>query len=210
MAAWRAPRPAPCSRRPRRLLAHAARARASRQRAPQAAAHEHRLRPLLRPCAGAIGCSHATGSVGVANRARARVDNSTVLAFGRTEDSTHTHWCGALVRQRLGGVGGSAPVHAQRTPAQQAANRPSPREDDACGVGGAIDGAVCKGRSQINTHSHKNHKQTNKQPTTKSKQRRTEQRVGCGSCEQICAGTAKQTRCSMRATSAHLRRCGVP
>jgi hypothetical protein len=38
--------------------------------------------------------------------------------------STHTHWCSALVRQRLGGVGGSAPVHA-RIPAQQAANRPS-------------------------------------------------------------------------------------
>ncbi len=45
--------------------------------------------------------------------------------------STHTHWCSALVRQRLGGVGGSAPAHAQRrsTPAQQAANRPSPRDD---------------------------------------------------------------------------------
>ena len=101
-AAWQVPLRAPCSRRPRRLLLHAARARASRQRAPRAAAHERRLR-LLRPCAGAIGCSHAAGSVGVANRARARVENSTVLAFGRTEDSTHTHWCGALVRQRLGG-----------------------------------------------------------------------------------------------------------
>ena len=43
--------------------------------------------------------------------------------------STHTHWCSALVRQRLGGVGGNAPVHAQRTPAQQSANRPWPRED---------------------------------------------------------------------------------
>jgi hypothetical protein len=39
-AAWQVPRPAPCSRRPRRLLAHAARARASRRRAPRAAAHE--------------------------------------------------------------------------------------------------------------------------------------------------------------------------
>ena len=107
-----------------------------------------------------------------------------------------------------GRVGGSAPVHAQRTPAQQAANRPSPREDDACGVGGAFDGEFCKGQSQINTHTKK--KKTNKQTTTKNKQRRTEQRVRCGSCEQICAGTAKQTRCSMRATSAHLRRCGVP
>jgi hypothetical protein len=39
-AAWQVPRPAPCSRRPRRLLVHAARARASRRRAPRAAAHE--------------------------------------------------------------------------------------------------------------------------------------------------------------------------
>ena len=46
-AAWQVPLRAPCSRRPRRLLLHAARlllraarARASRQRAPQAAAHE--------------------------------------------------------------------------------------------------------------------------------------------------------------------------
>jgi hypothetical protein len=38
MAAWRAPRPAPCSRRSRRPLAHAARARASPRRAPRAAA----------------------------------------------------------------------------------------------------------------------------------------------------------------------------
>ena len=45
-------------------------------------APRHRLRPVLvaalRPCA--IGCSHATGSVGVAIRARARLDISAVLA----------------------------------------------------------------------------------------------------------------------------------
>jgi hypothetical protein len=64
-----------------RLLVHAARARASRRRVPRAAAHE---RPLLQRCAYAIGCSHATGPVGVATRARARLADSTVLAFGRT------------------------------------------------------------------------------------------------------------------------------
>jgi hypothetical protein len=39
-AVWQVPRRAPSSRRPRRLLVHAARARASRRRAPRAAAHE--------------------------------------------------------------------------------------------------------------------------------------------------------------------------
>jgi hypothetical protein len=44
--------------------------------------------------------------------------------------STHPQWCSARVRQRLGGVGGSALGHAQRrTPAQQAANRPLPHDD---------------------------------------------------------------------------------
>ena len=40
--------------------------------------------------------------------------------------STHTQRCGALVRQRLGGVGGGAPAHARRrrTPAQQSTKRP--------------------------------------------------------------------------------------
>ena len=37
-AAWREPRPAPCNRQQRRLLVHDARARASRRRAPRAAA----------------------------------------------------------------------------------------------------------------------------------------------------------------------------
>ncbi len=90
----------------------------------------NRLRPPLRPCACAIGCSHATGSFGVAIRARARLDGSTVLAFGGAL-RIHTnavHFVG-VVWQRLGGVGG-APVHAQRhSPAQQTADRPLPRND---------------------------------------------------------------------------------
>ena len=90
-------------------------------------APRYRLRPLLRPCACAIGCSHATGSVGVAIRARARPADSTVLASSGT--STHTQWRSAVVSQWLGGVGGGAPAHAQRTPAQQTGNRPSPRDD---------------------------------------------------------------------------------
>jgi hypothetical protein len=81
----------------------------------------------LRPCA--IGCSHAIGSVGVATRARARLDNSTVFA------SSGVFYAYALAKcacaARLGGVGGGAPAHAQRrrTPAQQTAKRRLPRDD---------------------------------------------------------------------------------
>ncbi len=83
-AAWRAPRPALCNRQQRRLLVHAARARASRRRAPQAAATAPIISmsasaTALHPCA--IGCSHATWSVGAATRARARrYYTSTALA----------------------------------------------------------------------------------------------------------------------------------
>ena len=90
-------------------------------------APRYRLRPLFRPCARAIGCSHATGSVGVAICARARPAGSTVLAPSGT--STHPQWRSAVVSQWLGGVGGGVPAHAQRAPAQQTANRPSPRDD---------------------------------------------------------------------------------
>ncbi len=69
-----------------------------------------------------------------------------------------------------GGVGGGAPVNERRTPAQQNANKPLPRED-ACGVGRAIDGVFCKGRSQTNKETNKETKQTNKQT---NKQRGTE------------------------------------
>jgi hypothetical protein len=151
MAAWRAPRPAPCNHRPRYRLANAALARASRRRAPRAAAHErrlYRLRPPLRPCACAIGCSHATGF---------RLDGSTVLAFGGAL-RIHTnavHFVG-VVWQRLGGFGGGAPAHAQRhSPAQQTVDRQLRRR--ACGVGRAIDGVFAKaGRKQT-------YKRTNEQ-----------------------------------------------
>ncbi len=109
-AAWQAPRQAPCSRRQRRLLVHAARARASRRRAPRAAAHE---RPGLSAWRLVRGLDSKIAQY------------STLRGY-----STHTHRCSACAA-RLGGVGGSAPVHAQRrrTPAQQIAKRPSPRDD---------------------------------------------------------------------------------
>jgi hypothetical protein len=95
--------------------------------------------------------------------------------------STHTHSCSALVRQRLGGVGGSAPVHAQRYPAQQTANGAIAARRRACGVGR---GVFCKNQSQTN-------KQTNKQTNSV-------QRVRRGSCEQMCAGDVQQARCALR------------
>ncbi len=125
-AAWQVPRPAPCSRRQRRLLMHTARVRASRQRAPRAAAHTSASVSItasdtaVRVCA--IGCSHATGSVGVTIRARARPAGSTVLASSGVLYAYTVAQCACAAR--LGRVGGGAPVHAQRTPAQQAANRP--------------------------------------------------------------------------------------
>ncbi len=70
----------------------------------------------LHPCA--IGWSHATRSVGAATRARARPADSTVLTLVQ---------CACAVR--LSGLGDGVPAHAQRTPAQHAANRPSPRDD---------------------------------------------------------------------------------
>ena len=90
-AAWQVRQPAPCNRRPRRrrrLLFHAelliARVRASRRRAPQAAATVPIISITASATAlhpGAIGCSHATGSVGAATRAPARGDyTSTALA----------------------------------------------------------------------------------------------------------------------------------
>ena len=133
-AAWRAPRPAPCNRQQRRLLVHDARARASRRRAPRAAASNS---------VDDIDYGLCYGLAPVRDRAVHMQPNLSVRRLVRGLEliiaqhsplrgySTHTHWCSALVRQRLGGVGGSAPAHAQqrRTPAQQAANRPSPRDD---------------------------------------------------------------------------------
>ena len=128
--------------------------------------------PVLQPCACAIGCSHATRSVGAATRARARLYNSTVLASSAVPLRIRTnavHLCGS----GSAGLGG-APAHAQRTPAQQTAHRPSPRDDDACGVGRAIAGVFCNGHSQTN-------KQTNKQTSVEPNGRRGRR----GSCEQM-------------------------
>ena len=169
MAAWRAPLPAPCSRRPRRLLLHAARARASRQRAPQAAAHE-RLGADYDCCGLALVRSGVHMQPGLSALRIVRGLESKMAQYlpsgGLRTLRIRTGAVRSCGSGSAGRVGGSAPVHAQRTPAQQAANRPSPREDDACGVGGAIDGVFCKGQSQINTHT-KTNKQTNKQTTTK-------------------------------------------
>ena len=89
----------------------------------------YRLRPLLRPCTRARSGGHMQQGLSV-RRLVPGLDSIIIAQHSPLRGySTHTHWCSALVRQRLGGVGGSAPVHAQRTPAQQAANRPSPRDD---------------------------------------------------------------------------------
>jgi hypothetical protein len=72
-AAWRAPRQAPCSRRPLHLLVHAARARASRRRAPRAAVHERAsvstvaLVVVVRVCAMACAHAHVSLSLRVAD-----------------------------------------------------------------------------------------------------------------------------------------------
>jgi hypothetical protein len=93
----------------------------------------YRLRPLLRSCTRARSGAHM--QQGAATRARARPADSTVLASIISQCSplrgysTHTHWCRAIVRQRLGRFGGGVPGHAQCTPAQQSANRPSSPED---------------------------------------------------------------------------------
>ena len=76
-AAWRVPRLAPCSRRPRRPLAHAARARASRRRAPRAAA----TAPIISITASAT----ALRLCGIGSLMGARLAGSRVLAFGGTQ-----------------------------------------------------------------------------------------------------------------------------
>ena len=91
----------------------------------------YRLRPLLRPCTRARSGGHMQQGLSV-RRLVPGLDSIIIAQHSPLRGySTHTHWCSALVRQRLGGVGGGAPVHAQRqrTPAQQATNRPSPRDD---------------------------------------------------------------------------------
>ena len=93
----------------------------------------YRLRPLLRLCTRARSGVHMQQGLSVRRLVPGR-DSIIIAQHSPLRGySTHTHWCSALVRQRLGGVGGGAPVHAlaqrQRTPAQQATNRPSPRDD---------------------------------------------------------------------------------
>ena len=128
----------------------------------------YRLRPLLRPCTRARSGGHMQQGLSV-RRLVPGLDSIIIAQHSPLRGySTHTHWCSALVRQRLGGVGGGAPAHAQRTPAANREKAMTARRR-ACGVGRAIDGVFCKGQSQAS-------KQTNKQ-------RRTEQRVRRGSCE---------------------------
>ena len=102
----------------------------------------------------------------------ARLAGSRVLAFGGT--LRIRTWCSALVRQRLGGVGGGAPVHAQRTPAANREKAMTARRR-ACGVGRAIDGAFCKGPSQTNKQANKQtNKQTNRQTNRETKNPQTD------------------------------------
>jgi hypothetical protein len=93
-------------------------------------APRYRLRPPLRPCACARSGVHMQQGLSAWRLVRG-LDSIIAQLSPLRGCSTHSHWCSALVRQRLGGVGGSPPVHAQRrrTPAQQSAKRPSPRDD---------------------------------------------------------------------------------
>ena len=138
--------------------------------------------------------------------------------------STDTQWCSAVVSQWLGGVRSGAPVHAQRTPAQRTAHRSLPRDDDACGIGRAIHSYAApstewfarSSRKQTNKQTNKQTtKQTTKQPNKQTtiqtnKKRRTEQDEDQAAASRCARATRSRNRCSIRATCAHLRRCGVP
>ncbi len=137
----------------------------------------YRLRPLLRRCTRARSGVHMQQGPSVR-----RLVPGLELMIAQYSPlrgyATHTHWCSALVRQRLGRVGGSAPAHAQRSPAQQSANRPSPRDDDACGIGRAIHGVVRKKQSQANTQTNKQtNKQTTNQPTKQTTNQKNKQKA---------------------------------
>jgi hypothetical protein len=118
----------------------------------------YRLRPLLRPCACAIGCSHATGSVGAATRAWARHADSTALASSGVLYAYALVQCACAAAARRGWRQHTS----ARTAHSCAANRekkPSPRRC-ACGIGRAIDGVFCKGQSQANKQNTQTNKQT--------------------------------------------------
>ena len=90
-------------------------------------APRHRLRPVLRPCARARSGVHMQAGLSAWRCVRG-LDSILAQCSPLRGYSTHTQRCGALVRQRLGGVGGGAPAYAQRvrrrTPAQQSTKRP--------------------------------------------------------------------------------------
>jgi hypothetical protein len=88
-------------------------------------APRYRLRPLLRPCACAGSGVHMQPGLSVWRFVRG-LDSLTAQYSPLRGYSTHTQWRSAPVRQRLGEVGGGAPVHTQRNPAQQTA---LPRDD---------------------------------------------------------------------------------
>ena len=105
---------------------------------------------------GALGCSHAIGSVGVAIRARARLDNSTVLASSGVRYAYALVQCACAAAARRG--------WRQRTSARTAAATHSCAANRewaitarrrACCVGRAIDGVFCKGQSQANKQRNK-------------------------------------------------------
>ena len=106
----------------------------------------------LRPCA--IGCSHAIGSVGVAIRARARLDNRRVLASSGVLYASAVVQCTCAAAARRG--------WRQRTSARTAATHSCAANREkavtarrrACCVGRAIDGVFCKGPSQANKHTN--------------------------------------------------------
>jgi hypothetical protein len=93
-------------------------------------APRYRLRPVLRPCARARSGVHMQSGLSAWRFVRGL--DSIIAQYSPLRGyATHTHWCSALVRQRLGGVGGGAPAHTQRrrTPAQQTRIGQRPRDD---------------------------------------------------------------------------------
>jgi hypothetical protein len=105
MAAWQVLQRAPCNHRPRYRLANAARARASRRRAPRAAAHE-RLGIDYGLCYGlALVRSGAHMQLSLLVWRLVRGLDSIIVQYSPLRGySTHTHWCSALVRHGSAGL----------------------------------------------------------------------------------------------------------
>ena len=192
------------SGRRRRCALAAASAVACRSRASMMAtstssrctrAPRYRLRPVLQPCACAGSGAHMHPDLSAWRIVRGldplAAHYSPVRGY-----STHTHWRSALVRQRLGGVGG-APVHAQRNPAQQTAKRPLPRDDARAAE--AAPSTVCFAKASRKQAS----KQTNKQASKQANKQTNSVEPNRGS------GAAAASRCARATRGRHDATCAL-